>query len=123
MGQDSAIVYVVDDDAGVRAATRSLLASIGLEVRTFECASEFLGSKRPEVPSCLVLDVRLPGLSGLDLQRKLGQSGASIPIVFITVDDEALVRRKSLCEVVGKDADQLRAEGGMRTHGAGHNAK
>ena len=84
MGEDTAIVYVVDDDAGVRDATRSLFASIGLEVQTFESASEFLGSKRPEVPACLVLDVRLPGLSGLDLQRELGQSGASIPIVFIT---------------------------------------
>ena len=84
MGEDTAIVYVVDDDAGIRDATRSLLASVGLEVQTFESASEFLGSKRPDLPACLVLDVRLPGLSGLDLQRKLGQSGASIPIVFIT---------------------------------------
>ena len=84
MGNDTAVVFVVDDDAGVRNATRSLLASIGLEVRTFESASEFLGSKRPDVPACLVLDVRMPGLSGLDLQRKLNQLGASIPIVFIT---------------------------------------
>ena len=84
MGENTAIVYVVDDDAGVRDAARGLLASIGLEVQTFESASEFLGRKRPDVPACLVLDVRLPGLSGLDLQRKLGQLGASIPIVFIT---------------------------------------
>ncbi len=84
MGEDTAVVFVVDDDAGVRDATRSLLASIGLEVQTFESASEFLHSKRPEVPACLVLDVRLPGLSGLDLQRELVQSRASIPIVFIT---------------------------------------
>jgi FixJ family two-component response regulator len=84
MGDDTAVVFVVDDDAGVRDATRSLLASIGLEVQTFESASEFLGSKRPEVPACLVLDVRLPGLSGLDLQRELALSKASIPIVFIT---------------------------------------
>jgi FixJ family two-component response regulator len=84
MGDDTAIVFVVDDDAGVRDATRSLLASIGLEVRTFESASEFLATKRPGVPACLVLDVRLPGLSGLDLQRELVQSRASIPIIFIT---------------------------------------
>jgi FixJ family two-component response regulator len=84
MGDDTAVVFVVDDDTGVRDAIRSLLASIGLEVRTFESAAEFLGSKRPEVPACLVLDVRLPGLSGLDLQRELVQSRASIPIVFIT---------------------------------------
>ena len=84
MGDDTAVVFVVDDDAGMRDATRSLLASMGLEVRTFESASEFLGSKRPEVPACLVLDVRLPGLSGLDLQRELVESGTSIPIIFIT---------------------------------------
>jgi FixJ family two-component response regulator len=84
MGDDTAVVFVVDDDTGVRDAIRSLLASIGLEVQTFESASEFLGSKRPEMPACLVLDVRLPDLSGLDLQRELVQSRASIPIVFIT---------------------------------------
>lgn len=84
MGGDAAVVFVVDDDAGVRDATRGLLASIGLEVQTFKSASEFLGSKRPEVPACLVLDVRLPGLSGLDLQRELAESGTPIPIVFIT---------------------------------------
>jgi FixJ family two-component response regulator len=84
MGDDTAVVFVVDDDKGVREATRSLLASIGLEVHTFKSASEFLDSKRPEVPACLVLDVRLPGLSGLDLQRELAESGMSIPIVFIT---------------------------------------
>ena len=84
MDAETAVVFVVDDDAGVRAGTRSLLASMGFEVQTFESASEFLGSKRPEVPSCLVLDVRLPGLSGLDLQRELVASGTSIPIIFIT---------------------------------------
>lgn len=84
MGAEPAVVFVVDDDAGVRVGTRSLLASMGFEVQTFESASEFLGSKRPEVPSCLVLDVRLPGLSGLDLQRELVASGTSIPIIFIT---------------------------------------
>jgi FixJ family two-component response regulator len=84
MGAETAVVFVVDDDASIRAGTRSLLASMGFEVQTFESASEFLGSKRPEVPSCLVLDVRLPGLSGLDLQRELVASGTSIPIIFIT---------------------------------------
>lgn len=78
------MVFVVDDNAGVRDATRSLLESIGIGVQTFESASEFLSSKRPEVPACLVLDVRLPGLSGLDLQRDLARAGISIPIVFIT---------------------------------------
>jgi len=84
MGAETAAVFVVDDDADVRVGTRSLLASMGFEVQTFESASEFLGSKRREVPSCLVLDVRLPGRSGLDLQRELVASGTSIPIIFIT---------------------------------------
>jgi len=84
MSDETPVVFVVDDDAGVRVATKSLLASIGLEVQTFDSASQFLAGKRPDVPSCLVLDVRLPGLGGLDLQRKLIESGASIPIIFIT---------------------------------------
>jgi FixJ family two-component response regulator len=84
MGDDAAIVFVVDDDAGIREAIRGLLASVGIEVQTFNSAAEFLGSERPEVPACLVLDVRLPGLSGLDLQRELSESGTTIPIVFIT---------------------------------------
>jgi len=84
MHYDSAVVYVVDDDVGVLDATRGLLASVGLAVKTFRSASEFLLSERPEAPACLVLDVRLPGLSGLNLQRHLAETGMSIPIVFIT---------------------------------------
>ena len=84
MGDETAIVFVVDDDAGVRDATRSLIASIGLKVQTFETASEFLATKRSDLPACLVLDVRLPGASGLDLQRELAESGNGIPIIFIT---------------------------------------
>jgi FixJ family two-component response regulator len=78
------LVFVVDDDRSVREAIRSLIASVGLRVETFRTAQEFLSSKRPEAPACLVLDVRLPGLSGLDLQRELARSGMPIPIVFIT---------------------------------------
>jgi FixJ family two-component response regulator len=81
---EEAIVFVVDDDQGVREATRSLLASVGLRAETFETAQEFLSSRRPDGPGCLVLDVRLPGLSGLDLQRELARTGEPIPIVFIT---------------------------------------
>jgi FixJ family two-component response regulator len=84
MSPDDPIVFVVDDDRGVRDATRSLLASIGLRVETFKTAQEFLSSQRPDAPSCLVLDVRLPGLSGLDLQRELSNAGTPIPIIFIT---------------------------------------
>jgi FixJ family two-component response regulator len=81
---EEAIVFVVDDDQGVREATRSLLASVGLRAETFKTAQEFLSSRRPDGPGCLVLDVRLPGLSGLDLQRELARTGEPIPIVFIT---------------------------------------
>jgi FixJ family two-component response regulator len=78
------IVFVVDDDASVREALSSLIRSIDLNVETFSSAREFLQHKRPDVPACLVLDVRLPGLSGLDLQRELVTAKNGIPIIFIT---------------------------------------
>ena len=78
------IVFVVDDDAGVREALSSLIRSVGLRVETFATAQEFLRNPRPDTAACLVLDVRLPGLSGLDLQRELAGAGETIPIVFIT---------------------------------------
>jgi FixJ family two-component response regulator len=78
------VVFIVDDNRAVREATRSLLASVGLRVETFKTAQDFLNSPRPDAPSCLVLDVRLPGLSGLDLQRELIGAGVAIPIIFIT---------------------------------------
>jgi FixJ family two-component response regulator len=81
---DAPIVFVIDDDELVRAAIRGMLKSVGLRAETFETPQEFLGSKRPDGPSCLVLDVRLPGVSGLDFQRELADAGASIPIIFIT---------------------------------------
>ena len=77
-------VIVVDDDLSVREALASLARSIGLHVKLFPSAHEFLQSQRPESPSCVVLDVRLPGLSGLDLQRQLLEAGLNIPIIFIT---------------------------------------
>jgi FixJ family two-component response regulator len=75
---------VVDDDASVRSSTERLLRSAGIQVRTFASAKAFLDSTHPEGPACLVLDVRLPGQSGLDLQRELTTSGVYIPVVFIT---------------------------------------
>jgi FixJ family two-component response regulator len=78
------LVYVVDDDAPLRDSLADLLRSIGLRVETFASAQEFLQSKRPDVPSCLVLDVRLKGLSGLDLQKRLIAGDIEIPIIFIT---------------------------------------
>jgi FixJ family two-component response regulator len=78
------IVFVVDDDPSMREALIDLLASVGLSVEAFKSAPEFLERRRPDAPACLVLDVRLQGLSGLDLQRELLRSEAPIPIIFIT---------------------------------------
>jgi len=77
-------VFVIDDDESMREALKSLIRSVGLSVQTFASAHDFLQSKRPEVPSCLILDVRMPGLSGLDLQRDLAGADIHIPIIFIT---------------------------------------
>jgi FixJ family two-component response regulator len=77
-------VYVVEDDASMRNAIKNLLQSVGLEPQLFATAQEFLDAKRPDLPSCLILDVRLPGLSGLDLQRELSAANIRIPIIFIT---------------------------------------
>jgi FixJ family two-component response regulator len=79
-----AIVFVVDDDAVMRRSLENLIRSVGLRVTAFASAQDFLRSDRPAVPGCLVLDVRLPGLSGLDLQRRMAEAGLDIPIVFIT---------------------------------------
>jgi FixJ family two-component response regulator len=77
-------VFVIDDDDLVRAAIQGLLKSVGLQAETFETTQQFLGCERPDGPSCLVLDVRLPGVNGLDFQRQLADSGVRIPIIFIT---------------------------------------
>jgi FixJ family two-component response regulator len=79
-----ALVFVVDDDASMREALSSLIRSAGLQVSTLSSAKEFLRLDRPDVPACLVLDVRLPGMSGLELQRELTEAKNEIPIVFIT---------------------------------------
>jgi FixJ family two-component response regulator len=84
MTEAAPIVFVVDDDASVRRAIKRLVGSIGLQVEVFGSAHEFLSSKRPEAPSCLVLDIRLPGISGLDFQRTLADANIHIPIIFIT---------------------------------------
>ena len=78
------VVFVVDDDVSMREALKNLLRSVGLEVETYSAAGEFLSSRRPDAPGCLVLDVRLPGLSGLELQRQLTEANIEIPIIFIT---------------------------------------
>jgi FixJ family two-component response regulator len=84
MSDDHPVVYVVDDDPSVRTALERLFTSVRLAVETFNSAREFLEHEQADVPGCLVLDVRLPGLSGLDLQTELAKSDADLPIVFIT---------------------------------------
>jgi FixJ family two-component response regulator len=84
MSTEQPVVFIVDDDSSVRKALTNLLRSVGLRVETFGTAQEFLSSKHPDAPGCLVLDVRLPGLSGLDLQRQLAGAGVRMPVIFIT---------------------------------------
>jgi FixJ family two-component response regulator len=84
MSEEQPVVFVIDDDPSVRDALAGLLRSVRLEVLSFGSTQEFLQSKRRDAPGCLVLDVRLPGRSGLDFQRELTESGIQIPIVFIT---------------------------------------
>ena len=84
MNNAGALIYVIDDDVSVRKGLENLLRSAGFTVQTFSSAREFLASGRPDVPSCLLLDVQLPGLSGLDLQQELAKGGIQIPIIFIT---------------------------------------
>ena len=81
---EDSIVFIVDDDPVVRGAIESLLMSVGQQVQLFESAKDLLQSGLPKVPSCLVLDIRLPGLSGLDLQAELANFGLPIPVIFIT---------------------------------------
>jgi FixJ family two-component response regulator len=84
MAEAEPIVFVIDDDPSVRRAIRRLIGSVGLQVELFGSAKEFLSSRRPDGPSCLVLDIRLPGISGLDFQRGLAEANIHIPIIFIT---------------------------------------
>src|SRR5215472_2130178 len=84
MSTQRPVVFVIDDDVSVREALQNLLRSVGLQVKTFDTAQEFLAFGRPEAPTCLVLDVRLPGSSGLDLQRELAKAQIEVPIIFIT---------------------------------------
>jgi FixJ family two-component response regulator len=81
---DLPVVFVVDDDPSMRAALEDLVGSIGLQVKVFASPQEFLNSSRPDAPGCLVLDVRLPGMSGLTFQRELAKAGSDLPIIFIT---------------------------------------
>ena len=84
MLEAESIVFIIDDDPLYRRSSERLVRSVGFSVQSFESARDFLSSRRPNVPSCLVLDVRLPGLSGLDLQQELAEAGVHTPIIFVT---------------------------------------
>lgn len=84
MGEAESIVFIIDDDPLYGRSSERLVQSVGFSVQSFESARDFLNSQRPNVPSCLVLDVRMPGLSGLDLQRELAEAGVHLPIIFVT---------------------------------------
>jgi FixJ family two-component response regulator len=82
--EEQPVVFVIDDDGMVRDAVNDLLCSIGLKVELFGSAQEFLQSKRPDAPGCIILDVRLPGASGLEVQRTLAESSVQLPVIFIS---------------------------------------
>jgi FixJ family two-component response regulator len=84
MKEQDPIVFVIDDDKMIRDGLQSLIRSVGLRVETFASAQEFLAAQRPDAPACLVLDVRMPGLSGLDLQNQLTGANIYVPVIFIT---------------------------------------
>jgi FixJ family two-component response regulator len=84
MSQLTGVVFVIDDDISIQYALRSLIRSIGLQVELFGSARDFLHRKAPEMPACMILDIRLPGISGLDLQRHLAEARNRIPIIFVT---------------------------------------
>jgi FixJ family two-component response regulator len=84
MVEERAVVFVIDDDPSMRLALEDLVSTVGLEVRTFAAPQEFLQGKPPDAPGCLVLDVRLPGMSGLTFQKELAKEGLALPVIFIT---------------------------------------
>jgi FixJ family two-component response regulator len=84
MTEPQPIVFIIDDDISVREGISDLLRSVGLGVQTFASTQEFVNSKRPDAPGCIILDVRLPGRSGLELQQSLGQLGIRLPVIFIS---------------------------------------
>ena len=84
MSEHAAVVFVIDDDPSMLRSLASLLRSVGLEARVFSSAPEFMRAQRPDAPGCLVLDVRLPGMSGLAFQQELAKAGIALPVIFIT---------------------------------------
>jgi len=98
MGSQRATVFVIDDDPAIRRALQRLLTAEGYEVKTFDSARDFLKLRYPEAPACMILDVRMPRMSGFDLQRRLADEGIKVPIVFISGhgnDEMAAAARES----------------------------
>jgi FixJ family two-component response regulator len=95
MSGTTSLVYLVDDDESVRRALRRLLHSAGLQAKTFASATEFLDSGSREENACLIADIRMPGLGGLDLQRELLAKGSTIPVIFITAFDTPETRERA----------------------------
>jgi FixJ family two-component response regulator len=96
MGTDSPVVFVIDDDPSIRAALDSLIRSVALNVRSFATTKEFLLAKRPDAPGCIVLDVRLPGQSGLDFQAELAKLEIPLPIIFISAHGDVPISVRAL---------------------------
>ena len=92
----SPIIFIVDDDASVRRALKRLIVSAGLPVKTFASGEEFLSSGPPTVPGCVILDVRMPGLSGLDLQSRLAERGCTLPVIFMTAHEDDQLRSRAI---------------------------
>jgi FixJ family two-component response regulator len=90
------MISVVDDDESIRDATKTLLRSVGYRVGTFASAEQFLDARALEETECLILDVRMPGMSGLELQRRLKSSDAGVPIIFVTAHDDKTIRRQAI---------------------------
>jgi FixJ family two-component response regulator len=96
MANKAPCIFVVDDDASVRKALKRLMTSNGLPVETFGSATEFLESHNIYAPGCMILDVRMPGITGLDLQMNLAAKGSNLPIIFITAHDDDTARKQAM---------------------------
>ncbi len=95
MAKEQTRVYLIDDDESIRKAFKRLLRSVNFEAETFASAEEFLKSQKPNKNSCIIIDIRMPGLTGFDLQRKLKDQGIKIPVIVISASDDAQVREQA----------------------------
>jgi FixJ family two-component response regulator len=93
--KEQTMIYVVDNDESVPKAFKRLLRSVNRDVETFSCAEEFLQSEKPNQNSCIIIDIKMPGLTGFDLQRKLVARGIQIPVIVISASDDAQVREQA----------------------------